>query len=80
MPMASGNAQTAPKGRATRARNAPARRSLFGPPTQWVVVTVVALVIIGGIFYFGRNVSSTFGGHSGAPAPAVLDAAPSGEL
>lgn len=73
----SGSAITEPKGRATRARNSDASgRSFMGPTMQWVLVVIVGLAIIGGIFYFGRDVRSNFGGggHSGAPAevPAVV--------
>lgn len=68
----SGSAITEPKGRATRARNADAGgRSLMGPTLQWILVVVAALAIMAGIFYFGRDVRSNYGGgggHSGAPA------------
>lgn len=79
----SGSAITEPKGRATRARNDAANgRSLMGPTMQWFLVIVAGLAILGGIFYFGRDVRSNFGGggggHSGAPVDAptvVIDAA-----
>ena len=73
----SGSSVTAPKGRATRARNDDASgRSFIGPTMQWVLVIVAGLAIMGGLFYFGRDVRSDLGGggHSGAPAdaPAVV--------
>lgn len=78
----SGKAVTAPKGRATRARNeAVGGRSFFGPTLQWVLVIVATLAVLGAIYYFAGDVRSDLGGgggHSGAPAdvPAVvLDAA-----
>lgn len=78
----SGKAVTAPKGRATRARNQDLDgSSFFGPTMQWILVIVAALAIMAGIFYFGRDVRSDLGGgggHSGAPAdvPAVVLDAP----
>ena len=43
------------------------------PTMQWVIVTIIGLVIIGAIFYFGRDVTSNLGGgHSGAPATVEL--------
>jgi hypothetical protein len=74
----SGSAVTAPKGRATKARNdEDGGRSFMGPTMQWVLVVVAALAIMGGIFYFGRGARSDLGGgggRSGAPAdaPAVV--------
>ncbi|MFK7919664.1 MAG: hypothetical protein AB8G14_16435 [Ilumatobacter sp.] len=64
---------TAPKGRATRARNeAVGGNRFFGPTMQWVGIVVVALIVMAGIFYFGRDFrSNTGGGHSGAPADGV---------
>lgn len=65
---------TAPKGRATRAQNDVAGGNrFFGPTLQWVGILVVALIVMVGIFYFGRDFRSDYGGggHSGAPADAV---------
>jgi hypothetical protein len=75
------SAFTAPKGRATKARNDDdGRRPFLGPTMQWVLVVVAALAIMVGVFYLGRDVRSNTGGggHSGAPAdaPAVVIDAP----
>lgn len=73
---------TAPKGRATRARNeATGGNRFLGPTMQWVGIVVVALIVMAGIFYFGRDFrSNTGGGHSGAPADGIATVAytPSG--
>ena len=74
MAMNPGTAQTAPKGRATRAQSSEIEQGpRLSPNTQWALVALAGLAIVAGIFYFGRNVSSNLGGghgggQSGAPA------------
>lgn len=72
----SGSSFTEPKGRATRAQNEAAAGSGMNSTLQWALVILAGLVIIGVIFYLGRDVRSDLGadGPSGAPAvvPAVM--------
>ena len=59
LPMAtsSGSARTAPKGRATPARNADDRGRTFLTPTiQWILAAIAGLAIFGAIVYFGSDV------------------------
>ncbi len=66
----SGSAVTPPKGRATRARNDVRGRSSIGSKLQWTLALAVALVVLGAIFYFGRDVRSDYNG-AGTSSPAI---------
>ena len=39
---------------------------------EWVLAAIVFVVILGAIFYFGRNFNSGGGGASGLPVDAVI--------
>ncbi|MGB3736185.1 MAG: hypothetical protein WA964_14600 [Ilumatobacter sp.] len=68
----SGSAVTPPKGRATRARNdSSGGRSVISPKLQWLLAIVLALGVMGAVFYFGRDVRSDYNG-APAEAPAVV--------
>lgn len=68
---------TAPKGRATRARNEQVGGNrFFGTTMQWVVLLVVAVIVMALIFYFGRDFRSEVGapGDGAATAAAIVGA------
>jgi len=72
-----GSAHTAPKGHATRARNADsAGRTLLTPMVQWILVILVGMAIVAAIFYFGSDLGSGGGGgnHSGLAPTDVASA------
>jgi hypothetical protein len=73
----SGKGYTAPKGRPTMRRSATVRGSRFSSTVQWVLVVVAFVVVLGAVFYFGRDFRSggTGGGQGGPPieAPVVAD-------
>ena len=74
MARSSGSARTAPKGRATPGRHSSGGGgSLLTPTVQWILVTLVGLLIIAAIVYFGSDLGDGGGGdHSGlAPASVV---------
>ena len=75
MATSSGSAHTAPKGRATPARNADDRgRTFLTPTVQWILAAIAALAIFGAIIYFGSDMS---GGDSGLAPVAVVTESPS---
>ncbi len=72
---------TAPKGQPTAARGSGGgRTSRISPVMEWIIAVLVITIVLGAIIYFGRDIRSSTGGHSGAPvdAPAevVVDLAP----
>lgn len=75
MARSSGSARTAPKGRATPGRySSGGGGSLLTPTVQWILVTLVGLLILAAIVYFGSDLGDGGGGvnHSGlAPASVV---------
>ncbi len=79
MARSSGSARTAPKGRATPGRHSTVGGgSLLTPTVQWILVTLVGLLIIAAIVYFGSDLGDGGGGgnHTGlAPATVVEHAA-----
>jgi hypothetical protein len=57
-----GSARTAPKGRATPARNATTgRRRLFTPTVQWIVLVLIGAAIVGTVLYLLRDTTSNVG-------------------
>lgn len=68
-------ARTAPKGKATRSRSE-ARRggSLLTPTMQWILAAIAVLLVLGAVFYLGRDVRSTNQGGT-APADVLIDVA-----
>ena len=65
---------TAPKGHATAARNAANERSRrISPTMEWIIAAIVISAVIAAIVYFGRDIRSSTGGHSGAPADAPVE-------
>lgn len=72
----SGSAVTPPKGRATRARNDDSgRRSRISARLQWSLVVLLALIVMGAIFYFGRDVQSDFNGAGPSGVSAIAPTA-----
>jgi len=63
MATSGGSARTAPKGRATPGRHtAEGARTLLTPAVQWILVTLVGLLIIAAIIYFGSDLGDGGGG------------------
>ncbi len=54
--MANGSGRTAPKGKATPARNSGGgERAILSPTIQWILVAIVGLLVIAAIIYFGSD-------------------------
>ena len=80
MATSSGSARTAPKGKATPARNARSGdRTYFTPTIQWILVVIAGLAIVGAIIYFGSDFGDGGGGvdQNGLAPAAVIAASPS---
>lgn len=78
MATSSGSARTAPKGRATPARNADDRGRTFLTPTiQWILAAIAGLAILGAIIYFGSDIGDGGGAHSGLAPMATVTESPS---
>jgi hypothetical protein len=74
--MASGSGRTAPKGKATPARNSGSgERTLLTPTIQWILVTLVGVLVIAAIIYFGSDFGDGGGGitQSGLAPIAVVE-------
>lgn len=80
MARSSGSARTAPKGRATPARHSSGGGggSLLTPTVQWILVTLVGLLVIAAIIYFGSDLGDGGGGvdHSGLSPASVVERSP----
>lgn len=69
-----GSAVTAPKGRATAARDQRGgRRRFLSPTMEWVLAVILFLVALAVLFYFLRDVRSTTGGTTlGADVASIV--------
>ena len=74
MARSSGSARTAPKGRATPGRHSSdGGGSLLTPTLQWILVTLVGLLVIAAIIYFGSDLGDGGGGgDQSGPAPTSI--------
>ena len=72
-------AYTAPKGRATAARETDPTTSRLSATMEWILWAVAVLLVLGAVMWLGRNVSTDHpGGHNGeqpVPASQTVDAA-----
>ena len=50
---------TPPKGRPTRHRNEVARTRRLSSTVEWILVTIAIVVLLGLLFWFGRDFRST---------------------
>ncbi len=74
--MASRSARTAPKGKATPARNSGGGEgTLLTPTIQWILVVLFGLLVIAAIIYFGSDFGDGGSGvtQSGLAAIAVVE-------
>lgn len=68
-----GKGYTAPKGRPTVHRTGKGSTRRLSSTVEWVLATIVFLLILGAIFYFGRNFTSGGGGGlNGLPTDAPI--------
>jgi hypothetical protein len=70
---------TAPKGRPTTHNTGRDRGNRVSPVMEWLIAGIVFVVVLAGIFYFGRGLNSGGGGQGGAieaPAAFVVPDAP----
>ena len=66
-----GSARTAPKGRATRPRNADTSGARWLNSTaQRILVMLAGLAILGAIIWFGSDIGDDIGGDQGGPLPS----------
>jgi hypothetical protein len=70
---------TAPKGRPTTHNTGRDRNNRVSPVMEWLIAGIVFVVVLTGIFYFGRGLNSGGGGQGGAieaPLTFVVPDAP----
>ena len=67
-----GKGYTAPKGRPTVHSTGRRTSKRMTSTMEWVLAAIVFVVILGAIFYFGRNFNSGGGGASGLPVDAPI--------